>query len=155
MQDPRYVPPEGIPTMPRRRPPSVAAAGTVLPRDETAPGRARRYVSTALLRLFISPEVVETAVLIVSELVTNAFVHGRQGDVRLRIELTAGVLTLTVADQTPYAPLPTAVLADDDEENGRGLLLVELLSEKWGHRPVGGNPDYGTAVWATLAGATA
>jgi anti-sigma regulatory factor (Ser/Thr protein kinase) len=156
MQDPRSVPPEqpdgtAVPSI--RRP--AAKVGTVLPRDESAPGRARAYLTDELHRLAVRPEAVEDAVLIASELVTNAYRHGRRGDVRLIVSLAAGTLRLTVADQTPYVPLPDAEDAEEDAECGRGLFLVELLSATWGHRPVGGNPECGTAVWAELVGVTA
>jgi anti-sigma regulatory factor (Ser/Thr protein kinase) len=151
MQDPRYVPPEGIQTTPRRRPPAAASAGITLPRAASAVSEARQYVTSALPDLCVRPDAVEDAELITSELVTNAFRHGRKGAVRLLIDLRDGTLTLTVADQTPYLPLPSAAPATDRDESGRGLFLVEALAEKWGHRPVAGNPACGTAVWATLA----
>jgi anti-sigma regulatory factor (Ser/Thr protein kinase) len=132
----------------------MASAGTLLPRDGSAPGRARAYLADELPRLAVRPDVVESAVLIASELVTNAYQHGRSGDVRLIVSIAAGTLRLTVADQTPYVPLPAAEAADEEAECGRGLFLVELLAETWGHRPVGGDPESGTAVWAELVGAT-
>lgn len=157
MQDPRNAPteqPGGTPKQSCCRPPATASAGTLLPRDQSAPGRARAYLSDELPRLAVHPEAVESAVLIASELVTNAYRHGRRGDVRLIVSLAAGTLRLTVADQTPYVPLPAAEDAADDAECGRGLFMVERLSATWGHRPVGGDPECGTAVWAELVGVT-
>ncbi len=85
-------------------------------------------------------------------MVTNAFKYGR-GTIRLAIDVsTDGVVTVTVSDRMRYRPLPDAAPAGTEEESGRGLWLVELLSHGWGHRSVGGNPAHGTAVWATLDG---
>ena len=151
---PRHVSPGGIPTTPQRRPPTVASVGIMLDRDRAAPGHARQYATAALADLCVTSEATEAAVTIISELVTNAVKYGDAGPVRLLVNLRCGTLTLTVADDTPYTPLPDAALpAAWEQETGRGLALVAALSQRWGHRPVGTDPECGTAVWAELAGA--
>ena len=146
-----YVSPEGISTTLRRRPPATESVGIMLKRNPSAATLARQYVTRALPDLWVRPDAVEAAELIVSELVTNAIKHGHRGDVRLLVDLQDGTLTLTVADKTPYRPLPPATPTADLDETGRGLFLVATLAQKWGHRSVGSNPDSGTAVWAELA----
>jgi anti-sigma regulatory factor (Ser/Thr protein kinase) len=120
--------------------------GVVFAADATAPGRARRYVNRVLGTLFVPYETVEAALLSTSELVTNAVKYGRDARVQLMIGIEdSGTLRITVADRTPYAPLPQAVMAGELEESGRGLALVALLATKWGHERALGD---GTQVWA-------
>jgi hypothetical protein len=65
--------------------------------------------------------------------------------VRLRLE--HGTALLEVDDDTDDAPAVRD--AAEDEEHGRGLLLVEVLSAKWGCRQRDGRS--GKTVWCTLA----
>jgi anti-sigma regulatory factor (Ser/Thr protein kinase) len=86
-----------------------------------------------LLREWNLIDSVETAELVVSELLTNA-VHATgmaEIFVRVRICLLSdkrSVLIL-VWDSSPQPPM--RIEAGDDTENGRGLLLVEALSTRW------------------------
>jgi anti-sigma regulatory factor (Ser/Thr protein kinase) len=83
--------------------------------------------------------------LLVSELVTNAIVHGRSGAI-VDAELVAGVLRVAVTDDSP-APLPEVDLHPrTSAEGGRGLLIVSLLASRWGINPASG----GKAVWFEL-----
>ncbi|MEW2165041.1 ATP-binding protein [Streptomyces sp. NPDC007084] len=84
-------------------------------------------------------EANRTAALLVSELATNAAVHGRvRGrDFRLRLTLHPGDATLRIelTDPRPESrpPAPGVLRRPSpDEESGRGLLLVEGLSTHWG-----------------------
>lgn len=131
---------------------SVQDSGTVLTRDSHAPGLARHYVAGVLIGLRVPPCVVEAARIITSELVTNSVKYGCAQWVWVRVRMRAGGggVTLTVSDSTPYRPLPTAGQADDEDENGRGLFLVDALAARWGHGCAGADPSYGTAVWAEL-----
>lgn len=130
--------------------PDTASASAEFDRHPSAPGKARRYVNETLAALPVPAAVAERAELVTSELVTNAYRHGTAGPVRLRVSLGGDVLTLTVTDRTPYAPLPAAELPGGCAESGRGLGLVELLSVRWGHGPVEGEAANGTEVWAEL-----
>lgn len=142
-------PPAGAITRHSRRP-SSASTGIILPRDEAAPADGRRFTQGQADAWLLPEDAVIAAVLVVSELVTNAVRHGQRGQVRLRLDLKAETLTVTVADETPYQPLPAATLPADDDETGRGLALVAALSRRWGHRPVAHHPVHGTAVWAQI-----
>lgn len=92
----------------------------------------------------------DTTELLVSELVTNAIQVFRTTapDTAVRLWLvcdTAQVLIL-VWDACPVRPIPTD--ASGGAENGRGLLLVEALSARWGcHYPPGTD---GKVVWALM-----
>jgi anti-sigma regulatory factor (Ser/Thr protein kinase) len=93
----------------------------------------------------LSRDLFEVAMLLTSELVTNALKHG-VGDIELVIRLEDR-LRVEVYDQAPDLPrrLGSAPLAD----LGRGLMLVERLSSRWGAERVGGFGE--KRVWFELA----
>jgi anti-sigma regulatory factor (Ser/Thr protein kinase) len=130
----------------------VDGAGLLLERGRGAPRQAREYVAGKLRDLGVAADAVDDAMLIVSELVTNSLVHG-EGALRVRIDADAGTgsVRLTVADERPYGALPLPAQPGHDAEAGRGLLLVNALSIRWGSRPVAETPALGTAVWVDLA----
>ncbi|WP_426568222.1 ATP-binding protein [Streptomyces canus] len=80
-----------------------------------------------------------TAALLVAELAANAVRHGRERgrDFRLRLTLhpEGTTLRIEVTDARPgrRPPTPGSLrYPDPDAESGRGLLLVEALSDHWG-----------------------
>ncbi|WP_320784219.1 ATP-binding protein [Streptomyces sp. CRN 30] len=90
--------------------------------------------------------------LVVGELTANAVSHGRvpgrDFGVSLTLDTTTCLLRVEVADAATEKPLPlTAPPPTPDEESGRGLLLVDVLSIRWGVTP--GDP-VGKTVWAEL-----
>lgn len=89
--------------------------------------------------------VLERAVLLADELVTNAVVHART-EIRLRLELRGDRLHIAVRDGSPWL-LRLVTLPDPQAEGGRGLWLVEQLARAWG---VHDHPDGGKVVWCTL-----
>jgi CheY-like chemotaxis protein len=121
-----------------------AEAVIVLPNDITSAARARAFVEEHCSSWGLDA-VVDDALLIVSELVTNAVVHA-ESEAELRLVAGTGILRVEVADQGGHAPDPQ--LAGDDDEHGRGLLLVTVLSAAWGTEA---RPDGGKVVWADLA----
>ena len=90
-------------------------------------------------------EMLEAATLIVSELVTNAIVHAAT-PAELRAQWSNGVLRLEVMDNAEGSP-PDPRIAAPEDENGRGLLLVDALSSAWGVE----STDRGKVVWAEVA----
>lgn len=114
-----------------------------LPREPQAAALARREMATVCRTL--SREVFEVALLLTSELVTNALKHG-EGDIELVIHV-GDRLRVEVYDQARDMPhrLDEAPLAD----LGRGLMLVERLSSRWGAERL---EDWGEKrVWFELA----
>jgi anti-anti-sigma factor len=113
----------------------------------TAPASARRFVGE-LCRdwQLVVPDhdVVDRAVLVADELVTNAVVHART-DIQLRMELSGDRLHIAVHDQSPR--LLRLVRPDPEAESGRGLRMVELVGKAWG---VQHHPDGGKVVWCVL-----
>lgn len=88
--------------------------------------------------------VLERAVLVANELVTNAVVHART-DLWLRLELRGDWLHIAVRDGSPR--LLRLVTVNSEAEGGRGLPLVEQFARAWGvHR----HPAGGKVVWCTL-----
>lgn len=89
--------------------------------------------------------VEETAVLIVSELVTNAIRHARGTYViALEIETAGTWLRIEVQDADPCWPQPRT--PDGFDECGFGFVLVDALAGEWGVRETA----TGKAVWAEL-----
>jgi anti-sigma regulatory factor (Ser/Thr protein kinase) len=85
----------------------------------------------------------EVAELLVSELVTNA-VHYASGPVGLTLHSFDGTLRCAVEDADTAQPHMRR--AREDEEGGRGLYLVELLSCRWGSE----GTTTGKIVWFEL-----
>jgi anti-sigma regulatory factor (Ser/Thr protein kinase) len=114
---------------------------------------AARSATGEWLRAWGLPEGSrDDAVLVLSELATNAIRHTSSAQFLCCVGLTAGnLLHLEVHDHdtTRRSLVPCHPALDD--EGGRGLLLVQLLSQRWGvERSV---LTAGNAVWAQLAGA--
>jgi len=116
---------------------------------DTAPGCGRGWVR-AVLREWGRPEFVDLAELLVSELVTNALRASAEAGVpalRLEIATDRHRVMISVRDFAPGAPAPRR--PGDDEDGGRGLLLVGELAERFGWEP---SPDGGPGkvVWVLL-----
>jgi anti-sigma regulatory factor (Ser/Thr protein kinase) len=115
----------------------------------TAPGCARAW-TRQMLSEWRLVSLSDTAEVVVSELATNAMLASRRiGRQLIRLTLAAdqGELTIMVRDDCPGSPQPKN--AGDDEENGRGLFLVEALSSRSGWHP-SGDGAAGKVVWAVL-----
>ncbi|MGW1893227.1 SpoIIE family protein phosphatase [Streptomyces sp. NPDC002004] len=105
---------------------------------------ARRFTARTLRTWQVTDDSGAVPV-VVSELVTNALVH-TQGEVRLDLTLSADRLRIAVSDTSPRTPVRPANV-EWQATGGRGLFIVEALSESWGSVPVGG----GKQVWGELA----
>ncbi len=77
-------------------------------------------------------EVIDAAQLCVSELVSNVITHvGRGTPASLTLSLGDARLRLEVRDPDTRV-LPTLMEATEDAENGRGMTLIDALSDRWG-----------------------
>ncbi len=84
------------------------------------------------------PVDVGDALLLTSELVANAVVHGGGGAVTLSVSAAGGRLRVDVYDTSPDLPA-SGGSPGTDAVSGRGLMLVEALASRWGsHRCPGG-----------------
>ena len=107
-------------------------------------GVLRRIVTAKLGKWSLEGDVAQDAQLMVSELMSNALLHGdQQTEIGFRFILTCKMITIAVNGGVPYQP--RAVLADGDCEGGRGLFLVAKTASAWG---IG---DDGTTTWCSLA----
>jgi anti-sigma regulatory factor (Ser/Thr protein kinase) len=80
--------------------------------------------------------VIETATLLISELVTNSVLHSRSGEPGGRVTVVlctgpAGILIQVSDDGGPSEPRVSA-LSPEGAEHGYGLLLVDALADRWG-----------------------
>ena len=116
----------------------------VLPTDLSAASQARDHVARACAGL--PEETVYTARLLVTELVSNAVIHGR-GKVLLTVARDGAGVRVEVHDESPRPPL--VVHRSPMAEHGAGLRLVSALAGSWGTEPLtDGQP--GKRVWFTL-----
>ncbi|MEU2284499.1 SpoIIE family protein phosphatase [Streptomyces sp. NPDC013178] len=118
-------------------------AGWAVWRLPDAVMHARRFTARTLRRWQVQ-EAADAVLLVVSELVTNALVH-TQGPVRIDLMLRAGRVRVCVSDSSPRAPAKP-VIVDWESTGGRGLMLVEAMSESFGSMPVAG----GKQVWSEI-----
>jgi anti-sigma regulatory factor (Ser/Thr protein kinase) len=115
--------------------------------------RTARDFTSDTLRSWGMTELTDDAIMIVSELVTNAIRHGvsavaeltDEHPVKLSLVRNGRFLVCIVTDPSDRDPRPRT--AEDTCENGRGLHVVEALSRVWGWAPM---PGVGKAVWAAL-----
>jgi len=105
-----------------------SGAGAIAEMDRAVPRRARVIVRAGL-RYWGRPGLIESADVLVTELVTNALEHGL-GDVGLRVYLTDTHLLIEVRDGSHQ--LPVLGEASLDDEDGRGLFLVAAIADRWG-----------------------
>jgi anti-sigma regulatory factor (Ser/Thr protein kinase) len=127
---------------------------TLLPLHARRDGQVPTYLLDAGLR---SPELArahvrnalgpgdasDVAQLLVTELVTNAVLHG-EAPVALEIRRRGRRLRIAVVDSSPAGPRPQDPEMTDT--SGRGLLLVDALAASWGWEPSG----RGKIVWFEL-----
>jgi serine phosphatase RsbU (regulator of sigma subunit)/anti-sigma regulatory factor (Ser/Thr protein kinase) len=124
-----------------RRIPSDHVVSWTLPSELTSASKARSLVRRPLRRWGLN-DLVPTAELLVSELVTNA-VRYAQGKIGLRLVLEGGLVCEVLDDS---AALPRLRHPDDSDERGRGLQVVSQLALRWGARRAGA----GKVVWCEL-----
>jgi anti-sigma regulatory factor (Ser/Thr protein kinase) len=125
---------------------TVATSAVTLPPEVSSTPRARLFVR-AVLTGILPDDVVSTAELCVSELVTNAVLHAgtpvgvhvgpAPGGIRIRVQDGSGAMPLRVRHSRTAA-------------TGRGLALVAAVARSWG---VEARPEGGKTVWCELAAA--
>lgn len=128
---------------------TTAARRTAMTVAQAEPERiaAARQHLRELLHDWAYPEQVDSAVLMVSEMLTNVLVHtdgdallvaeaiGDHGKRRLRVEVA------DASDELPHRRRPGEMAS-----SGRGLILMEMLAHEWGVDPRG----EGKSIWFEL-----
>ncbi|MFE2043842.1 ATP-binding protein [Streptomyces sp. NPDC059477] len=119
-----------------------------LPAAPASVGAARRRVRAVLDGWQLAEETRDDAIVVTSELVTNAVTHSASEHVICRLRRTPQLLRIEVEDQNRSSARPTPRRSAPDDQSGRGLLLVAAVSADWG---VDVAPDRtGRIVWAEL-----
>jgi anti-sigma regulatory factor (Ser/Thr protein kinase) len=116
-----------------------------LPSTVHAPGLARRFVEVQAVEF--THDLVENALVLVSELVSNAVRHGA-APIALHVLADVRVLRIEVHDAGAGVPAPTRPPALETDIGGRGLLIVAAISSSWGVIPFSSPP--GKATWFEL-----
>lgn len=149
------APPSGWLARPPARLPARPPAALPLPARAASAAAARRHVQR-LLKGWQLTACLDTAQLLASELVANAVTATRAmpqtgfpavwAPIEVSLHRTGTSLIIEVRDPDPDPP------TDHDpgplDEDGRGLLIVGVLSSRWGHYPAQGG---GKVVWCEIA----
>ncbi len=129
-----------------------AAGPAARPKRRAFPGRADQIAKARdfTRRVLASCPVLDEAVLLVSEPATNALEHtatGSGGHFDVLIYRDETLLIIAVRDEGSDKA-PATRPPDELAEDGRGLGLVELIAERWGHC----GTERGRTVWGRLRG---
>lgn len=117
--------------------------------DPADVGSARRWTERALITRLPddATAVVDDAVLIVSELLTNA-IRASCSAVSIGIAVEPDSIRVAVSDDASGTPTPRH--AGPGEPAGRGLSIVAAVARQWGVRPCAVDGREGKEVWARL-----
>jgi Histidine kinase-like ATPase domain len=117
--------------------------------DGPQAARAARRLTRSTMRDWGLAALADDAEMIIGEFVANAITHARPldaGDIPgLRLMRRSGEVMCAVLDPSDDAPVLRQAVSTD--ETGRGLRMVDAISDIWGWSPVVGR---GKAVWAIL-----
>jgi len=110
------------------------SSSTILPPEPRSGRLARSAVRELCARgdVSVTADDVDTAVLLATELVSNAVLHARTSSV-LDAAIQDGTLRVSVTDRSRELPKP-ATVTSPTAATGRGLLLVSRLADRWGYR---------------------
>jgi anti-sigma regulatory factor (Ser/Thr protein kinase) len=122
----------------------ITADHEVTPEAAAVAG-ARKFLRRTLDGWDVDEEIADTAVLCLSELVTNAVIHSHAGCI-VRVRLEDAVLRTTVRDHGTAGAASHVPFEDPLRVHGRGLLVVEALATRWGYEL----DTEGTTVWFEL-----
>ena len=115
-----------------------------LPLAPDSATKARRWIEAKLAPRLPEDRLCD-ARLVVSELVANAVLHAQRGVLRVEIEELDDAVEIAVVDEGD--DLPQVLDPDPAAPTGRGLMIVEQLSEDWGTA----TEPSGKRVWARLS----
>ncbi|MFJ2019614.1 ATP-binding protein [Streptomyces nodosus] len=117
-----------------------------VPGTPAAANAARHKVMTAIRGWDVAfdAKALDTAELVVSELITNAVQHAANGPATVSVALDGSVLSVEVCDANRALPRPG--LPGAGEESGRGLFLVAAMADRYGAEPT----PTGKRSWAEI-----
>jgi hypothetical protein len=114
-----------------------------LPPVRASHGVARDFVK-GRLRTWGRADIADDAEVIVGELWTNAITHAPSAEYVIAVDWNDGMIRLEMWDSSPFRPQKLPL--DLDDEHGRGMRIVDALSEAWGSRVAAS----GKCVWVVL-----
>jgi anti-sigma regulatory factor (Ser/Thr protein kinase) len=117
------------------------SATMLVPAEPTGPSRVRQWMTRRLRDWAVPDHVIGAAILCTSELTTNALLHAGT-PAQVHIDLSAERLLVSVADTGTRGSVAKA-RTDTLSSRGRGLGLIEELSDTWGTDPT----VRGSTVW--------
>jgi anti-sigma regulatory factor (Ser/Thr protein kinase) len=126
-------------------------AATTLAAVASSVARARFFVRITAAMWRLAPDTLASTELCMSELVGNAVRHTRSERVHCRLWSARGMLFVEVDDED-LREVPRVARAGEDDEGGRGMLLIDTFSAAWGTvtHPGAGGETVGKTVWAAL-----
>ncbi|MEW2166118.1 ATP-binding protein [Streptomyces sp. NPDC007084] len=127
------------------RPTGHPGYSETLPREAESAATARRLVRTALA-VWGLEDRTEDAMVVITELVSNAVDHGRLPHIRVIVSRpTENRVRIGVVDRSKTIPMPRTD-SNGDQIRGRGLLIVDSLTDRWGTDLY----RWGKQVWGEL-----
>jgi len=117
------------------------SATMLVPAEPTGPSRVRQWMTSRLREWSVPESVIGAAILCTSELTTNALLHAGT-PAQVHIDLSTQRLLVSVADTGTRGSV-TPTKADTMSSRGRGLGLIEELTDAWGTDP----SVRGATVW--------
>jgi signal transduction histidine kinase/DNA-binding response OmpR family regulator len=121
----------------------LPSAALAVDDDVRAVHQARSFARDTLGEWALPASLTRDAVLLVSEMVTNAIVHGR-GPIQLRLRRAREHFLIEVEDTA--TAIPRKLRPTSNDVHGRGLQLVAMMADEWGTRPI----RDGKSVWCAL-----
>lgn len=112
--------------------------------DHGDPAGPLRHCAHGTLTPWLTPDDLDDAMVVLSELVQNVSQHTTGGG-ELVVIIEPGAVTIEVHDHSPV--MPKVLPPDAHRLGGRGLLLVSGVTRAWGATPT----PQGKVVWARLA----
>ncbi len=109
------------------------------PPSPASPRAARSFLREVLPES-AQADLTDVILLLVTELVTNAVIHARTS-IHVQVAVDSQRVRIDVQDDAPDPPVRKS--ASSESLNGRGLLLLDRLADRWGFEP---NPS-GKTVW--------
>jgi anti-sigma regulatory factor (Ser/Thr protein kinase) len=98
-----------------------------------AVGAARSYVTTVLRAWAVPTDIIDIAVLLTSELATNAVMHGSTVGGAFTVEVRSHGCCIGIEVSDSSANVPVVHIPASETQHGRGLLLVVELADSWGY----------------------
>lgn len=127
----------------------ATTATLLFPHTSSSVSSARRRMANDLEKRGVPKNVIDDAVLVLSEMVSNALRHARPlgtGKIKVSWDVRASAVEIEVTDGgSPTHPQPAQPSLSS--LGGRGLGIVTTLTSEWGVRTTGGHQ---TTVWAVV-----